>query len=424
MKNLINFLVVDGPYSNSDFYNFLSTSQLPRHRWYYFKEGFSNAVIQEAIKEQGKKNLRVLDPFAGSGTTLLTTALSSHYSTGVEVNPFLEFVARVKSSAQKFERDIYKKTLNKIIRDSTDGDVSPLEGFSSFTERADSVKWLFNLSVLRRFTAVIREIEVVNTYKNTFTLAAIVAATKCCNAKRDGKGIRYKKGWENCFYSPADFIKCFRMQALIMLDDVEQCPIASKYEPNIVMGDSRKHIHSLEEEFNLVVTSPPYLNSLDYSDVYRVELFLSQFIKSNQELRNIRLQTLRSHIQVDWDRDIKFDSDLVNSYVDKLERSETLWSKRIPLMVRAYFDDMNVVFKGIREKLKKNGQVWMVVSTSAYGGIHIPVDLLLADIGNNAGFQLKAVHHLRNLRTSSQQYKELGAKKHPLRESLVILSKI
>ncbi len=71
-----------------------------------------------------------------------------------------------------------------------------------------------------------------------------------------------------------------------------------------------------------------------------------------------------------------------------------------------------------------NASVWMVVSTSAYGGVQVPVDLILAEIGERAGWALREVGVLRHLRSSSQHVKhvdDLDRKSVPLRESVVIL---
>jgi hypothetical protein len=65
----------------------------------------------------------------------------------------------------------------------------------------------------------------------------------------------------------------------------------------------------------------------------------------------------------------------------------------------------------------------IVVSTSAYKGVHIPVDLILADLGCEWGFTLKEVYVLRALRVAGQQqsdFKQLGL---PLRESLIVLKR-
>jgi len=93
-------------------------------------------------------------------------------------------------------------------------------------------------------------------------------------------------------------------------------------------------------------------------------------------------------------------------------------------MIQAYFDDLATILGGVKIRMRKGGQIWLVVSTSAYAGVHIPVDLIIAELGHELGLRLKGVHCLRYLRTSSQQYTQLQTNKAPLRESLIILQKV
>lgn len=419
----------ESQFTDKGFCNFETSAQLPRHRWYYFKEGFSASLVNEAINtvmNSRSRELCILDPFCGSGTTLLTSSLLGHNCTGIEVNPFLAFVSKVKATPRKWRRSNFIASLSEIIRLSgLEEQTSPLEGFSTFSERDDLEKWLFNKDVLRKFTSIMWAIKKVSpSYHNAFILAAIVAAFECSNVKRDGKALRYKKNWKQRKYTSCDVLDKFREHALFMIDDVEKFPIQMKSQPNIINDDSRKALKDLEKEsFDLVVTSPPYLNSFDYSDVYRPELFLGNYVCDNKELTRIRLSTIRSHVQVDWPRQTSIECDLLTPILQRLNEVDNFWNSRIPLMVKAYFDDLNQVIHGIAQKLRKQGQLWSVVSTSSYGGVHIPVDLILAEIANDNGFILEGIYRLRDLRTSGQQWRKLNTKRPPLRESLIILTK-
>src|SRR5687767_10717288 len=77
---------------------FDSNLSLPRHRWYEFKEGFSEQLVSEAINHVAvdPKKVRILDPFVGSGTSLVTAGRLGLQAVGIEVNPFLSFAARAK----------------------------------------------------------------------------------------------------------------------------------------------------------------------------------------------------------------------------------------------------------------------------------------------------------------------------------------
>jgi hypothetical protein len=92
-------------------------------------------------------------------------------------------------------------------------------------------------------------------------------------------------------------------------------------------------------------------------------------------------------------------------------------------MVQAYFEDMQLVLSSMREKALPTATAWFVVSTSAYAGVEIPVDLILAEVGQRSGWFLREVGVLRYLRSSGQQMTKLGAGNGasiPLRESVVI----
>lgn len=192
-------VLAESPYLDKGFFNFTSTAQLPRHRWYYFKEGFSASLVKEAIRRynNGKQGtLRILDPFCGSGTTTLTAALNEHECTGIEVNPFLAFVSKVKSMPRKWRRKEFTYRLNNIIQQAKAEITSPLENYSTFCEREGLDQWLFNKNVFRKYFALDESIRVNGgSYTAPLKLALLVAAYDCCNAKRDGKALRYKKDW-------------------------------------------------------------------------------------------------------------------------------------------------------------------------------------------------------------------------------------
>jgi hypothetical protein len=108
-----------------------------------------------------------------------------------------------------------------------------------------------------------------------------------------------------------------------------------------------------------------------------------------------------------------------------LERKEELWDQRIPTMVQAYFEDMRTVLRLLRKHAEAQAHLWIVVSTSAYAGIEIPVDLIIADIAGKIGWHLKEIGVIRNLRSSSQHSKTVeGDNKNSLqlRESAVVLT--
>ncbi len=260
----------------------MDAEHLPRHRWYFFKEAFSPAIVNHAIQDADlQPGSLVFDPFSGSGTTPLAAALAGMRGAGTEVNPFLRFVAETKIKVTTLKR--FDSALKLAIHGAMAGAESPLTDFSTFSEHAPKAKkrgkWLFNSEVLRAFEGGQRRISQTTGHEFVLVrLCLIGAALDAANASKDGKCLRYKKGWSDLRLGRRDFIEALHSRADAMREDLEQTA-GAPIDAQVTLGDSRTM--RAPSEFDLCVTSPPYLNSFDYTDIYRPELFLGGFVKRN-----------------------------------------------------------------------------------------------------------------------------------------------
>lgn len=404
--------------------NAIDTVNLPRHRWYYYKEGFSPNLVNKAIDELhlGNEDL-VLDPFNGSGTVTLTSAIRGIPSVGVEVNPFTAFIARTKShTVDSKELETLSKSMVEFIKNDSQA-ISRWIGISTFTENENLRKWLFNKPVADAYESGFRFMESVDStgIKDILKLALISSLMANGNARRDGKCFKYKKGWQTNGCDKASFVESLSDKLRICLEDVKTTHV--EVQPIIVCEDCRSFLNKDDGKiYSLCITSPPYLNTFDYTDIYRPELFMGGFIPNSEALYRLRLSTVRSHVQALWptptERNFGPDYTSVMEYL--LSHQEMLMCKRIPLMVQAYFEDMKDILDSIFKKMRDGGQVWIVVSTSAYAGMEIPVDTIIGHIGTVAGFTLKEIKKLRDIR--KRKTKNSGNIDF-LRESLVKLVK-
>jgi hypothetical protein len=416
----LNFALRDQGVSNS-----LASSELPRHRWYFVKEGFSPDLVNQAVAqyEFGPGDL-LLDPFAGSGTVPVTGALGGLTTIAFELNPFLRFLAAAKLQSPDVDRlQSASETIEKALASPKK---SPLEGISTFTEGNRWERWLFPLRVLRSYEGGRRAVSQVSVdCQDLLRLALIGATMDCCNAARDGKCLRYKNDWQNREANSRRLIESFRERIDVLVADIRGAPLL-KPQATIVEGDARELLSThASHRFRLCVTSPPYLNSFDYSDIYRPELFLGGFVDSNRSLMQIRLKTVRSHVQANWSAPTNDEFGLCYQRCITELRAVglPLWDRRLPTMVQAYFEDMEKVLRALKKNALKGASLWLVVSTSAYAGIEVPVDLILAEIGQRAGWHLREVGVLRYLRSSGQHMKRFDPadrKAIPLRESVVV----
>lgn len=408
--------------NNSGYSNYEDTTVMPRHRWYYYKEGFSPFLVEKAIEQTGlKTNDLIIDPFNGSGTTTLTSSLKGHKSVGIEVNPFTSFLSETKiKNVDDKKIDTWKSALSKSVEK---GSKSNLLEFSTFSKKENLDKWLFNDSVLNAFEGgwnLTNTIPSPN-LKKLFKLALISSAMQNCNASKDGKCLRYRDNWLRNGFNKETFLASLTANIEQIKADISTHPI--KDNSTIINGDCRKIIKSskLIDKFKLCITSPPYLNTFDYTDIYRPELFLGKFVNTNGELHNLRLKTVRSHIQAKWKFPTTSNFGLLyeKTMTHVNQNIENLMSKNIPLMIQAYFEDMYNILTMLKSKADENAQVWFVVSNSAYADMEVPVDLIIADIGSQVGWFLKEVGVLRYIRKRKTKHSPTVKE---LRESVVIFS--
>ena len=94
---------------------FIDNMKLPVHRWFRYSAGFSAEWVREALSANSESTSRlVLDPFAGSGTTILAAQDSGLDAIGLESHPFICRVANAKL-ARLSDPGIFAKKAASIL---------------------------------------------------------------------------------------------------------------------------------------------------------------------------------------------------------------------------------------------------------------------------------------------------------------------
>ena len=149
-----------------------------------------------------------------------------------------------------------------------------------------------------------------------------------------------------------------------------------------------------------------------------LELKVLQLINSHEELRELRKNTLRSHVQVPYDKILPIENErLKNSLLEMSNNELNAWNSDIINMICAYFEDMQFLFSEFAKKMRKGGIIYFNVANSAYYGVEVPVDYIIADIAESCGFKVREIRKARDLKTSPQQSDKIKK----LRESVIII---
>ena len=413
----------------ADFVPFIANSVYPIHRWYQFKEGYSRDLVHLILGSLGIEVEACLDPFAGSGTTPLACQEVGIKCHSIEVNPFLYHLAKTKLTTsytlEDFDRAITK--VRNTLEESIAKDFEE-PAMSTITERSNNKKWLFNRPVLQAILALrhcLQEVEPI--YRDLLLVVLASILTEIGNTIKDGKCVRYKKGWREINFSRHDVCSRFFDRVEVFRRDVQYIEGREWRIPSnaavCVKGSALDKLKLLaKDSVDAVITSPPYLNSFDYTDVYMPELWALGFVKDYEHVRRLRAATLRSHVQVKWETDDDHLDDTLRLLIgDVVGGQETLWNETIPDMIGGYFLDMQNVLAELKRILRPNGKLCIVVATSSYYKVTIPTDLLLASLAVDLGFEFEEMRIVRRLKRSTKQTTEEGKSLPPLRESILIL---
>lgn len=347
---------------------------LPIYDWFYFKEGFSRDLIKWLIKEFEMKET-IFDPFCGCGTTLLTAKELNLKAKGIDVSPLAVFVSKVKT--RNYDLKLLEKEFIKLKN------AEFKETRTDFIDKR--IRKLFysnNLEHLVFYWNKINEIKDENT-RNFFLLALIDITGRTSNTIKVGGSLRKQK---------KPFVNVKKMllgKSKKMIKDLKELKL-SPIEPEIEQADAR--LFKLEKEsINSIITSPPYLNKIEYTKVYKLEL---GFYFKQQETQ------LRAYIS------------------DKTEAVNERFTG-MPLIAQAYFSDIEKVLKNCFNGLKKNGKMAIVVAGGCFPDQVIESDEIIISLAEDLSFKLIESIPARKIDCMSFRTKLIGR----TRESIIVLEK-
>ena len=181
-------------------------------------------------------------------------------------------------------------------------------------------------------------------------------------------------------------------------------------------------------QFDLVLTSPPYCNRYDYTRTYALELaYLGSGEKEISTLRQTLLsatvenKTKRAQLGLMYSKpkhrgffekmEAAFESQAaLHEVLGKLKAArdrKELNNPNIPVMIENYFFEMNVLIHEMARTLRSGGRVVMVNDNVQYHGEEVPVDLILSDFAECAGLTTDAIWVLERGKGNSSQ--QMGA---------------
>lgn len=416
IEEQFNVIYPDNPNATySSVLNFSDDLNKPFQRWFRYKEGFSIDLIKKIINDNQLEAGVILDPFSGSGTTLIASSYNNISSIGFEVNPFSYFMSKVKTTnytdmeVEEFENNIINVVNNDIK-------------CSDLPER-EMMKKVFSKQIEKDFLRIkfnIHNLKLSENVKKLFFLGLISLIEVFSNYKKSGNGLK-KRNVKVKYEEKNNFLKELNSKYINILEDIKSDNV--KFNTNIIYDSCLSMEEYIDDNsIDGVIFSPPYANCFDYTEIYKLELWFGDFVTNSVDLKKLRHSSLRSHLN----SNLKEKNDKTLQEIEHILEellTKNLWDKRIPIMIKSYFHDMFLLLDKLYISLKTKGFCNIIVSNSAYGGIVIPTDLFISIYAESIGFIVERIEVDRYIITSSQQYKSTLEYKKYLRESIICLRK-
>jgi hypothetical protein len=408
------------------------------HNWYVFPHSFSPFLIDfllEKYKNTKQKSYSILDPFSGGATTILRARELGFSGHGIDMLPFAISIGNAKVGIYDKGRinEIASQLLNvdKNERDTTQNEISITQDIF----QQDTLNFLLHLRNL------VNENE--EPYKSFFMTALLSTAEKSISAVKAGGFARKKiesvekekssRSVKQNSLTPSESLAIFDQtikQMMLSIVDSERYNASSKF----CLGDARD-ADSYDGEFEWLITSPPYPNRQDYTRIFASELLFT-YSHTSSDHKTLRYSTLRSHLEAKPSQyiangysevsEIKTIIEMMNENHDNLRKISSKqvrpFDNRISKMIRGYFEDMYLVMDAAKPHLKVGGLACFVVSNVRHAGVAVEVDKILANVGEQVGFELVDILVARERGNSAQQMKIYN--RSPSRESVVVFRRV
>lgn len=403
--------------------NRLLPSDRAVHDWYRFVLSFPPHLVRDYLGQFGvSPGQRVLDPFCGTGTTLVEAKKHGIESIGIEANLMAHFAASVKvdwrpdpdgllAHARTIAQIAYRELESQGIEDeslSTNGNgrraTLPLRALGEHRRElllTDSMspvplhKALLVLDCLDRM----RE----ERYHDHLRLALARSIVQYSSNLQFGPevGVGPAKTdaavigpWLSCVGAIAEDLRrvataCRDCRSEVHLADARE--MASLVEPCSI---------------DAVITSPPYPNEKDYTRTTRLESVLLGFLNDKQELRAMKQGLIRSNTRNVFKADD--DDQFVAGHLEIRRIAEEIEARRVELqktsgferqyarVTRLYFGGMHRHLATLRPLLRPGARLAYVVGDQAsYLRVMIRTGQLLGGIARDLGYEVEGIDLFR-----------------------------
>ena len=387
--------------------NRLLEDDLPVHDWYRFVLSFPPHLVKDYISKFDINGSHVvLDPFAGTGTTLVECKKNGVRSIGMETNPIAHFASTTKTDWSISGKNLIDHAKKIALKTEVDITSSSL---NSAGLNQDREKLLISNSIsplpLKKALILLSHIDSESSeFHNLERLAFAKQLVFSFSNLKFGPevGVSRKKKED------VDVVGLWLQGVQKMADDLENIIVDPGAAQARSFNSDARYISGIiaPGSVDFVITSPPYPNEKDYTRTTRLENVLLGNINNANELREMKKHLLRSNTKNvykgdsddQWVSNIRSISELADRIetrrmeLNKTSGFEKLYSK----VIKLYFGGMAKHLMDLMPLLKPDARLAYVVGEQAsYFRIPVKTAELLGQVAEAVGYRVDGIDLFR-----------------------------
>lgn len=398
--------------------NKLAHSDRAFHDWYRFVLSFPPHLVRQYLEEfKLTKDDLVLDPFCGTGTTVVEAKLNDIPSVGVEANRFAHFAGSTKvdwsidsnamlADAKRIRANVEKRLNDQGIPDRPSAATVDEAVLRRLSDEHESLILRNSISPrpLHKALMLLDAIDQrrAKPYHSHLRLAFAKALVFRFSNVRFGPEVGIGKAKPDALVVENWFDEIKKM-----CDDLGSVASKSITPARVILSDSRQLASCLaEQKVSAVITSPPYPNEKDYTRTTRLESVLLGFITDKAQLRSMKQSMLRSNTRGVYkaDDDDKYVEGIpeIQQLADEIEHrrielgKDSGFERLYARVTKLYFGGMAKHLEQLKSVLKPGAHLAYVVGDQAsYLRIMIRTGNILALVAKSVGYEAVRIDQFR-----------------------------
>jgi DNA modification methylase len=351
------------------------------HGYYTYPAKFIPQLAERLIRENSHEGDIVIDPFMGSGTTVVEAIVNNRVGIGTDINEIASLLAKVKTTPidnLELSNEFYKIEKDLLKRFNGQFEQALKEALLKISDNKRIDYWFLPQQKEKLAIIFARILEIENADVKDFFLISFAQILKLSSIWLQ-KSVKPTRDLDKKIYNPIDLFLTQSKKMIKKHYEFGKFLTPSIKEDidkfrNIKCSDSR-NLPCENEKATLIVTSPPYVTSYEYADLHQLPSLWFGYLEELSEFRQKFIGSSYKNRE-----NISLRSTLADDIVSKLKNKKQN-------EVKNYFADMLETFEETKRVLKKGGRACVVIGNTEFQGVKIKNAEVFQEQFHNIGFK-------------------------------------